>query len=125
MKEKFIENNIEYILAEDGIYYPNLKLLEDNETRPIDLYDSLRRTYLKDHRPALFIYFQLSGTLTKHLADTNESALERIEIIIKQMAEQQGINEQLKSSNWLKWVQFMNNIYNAAQEMVFTELIYL
>lgn len=49
MKEKFIENNIEYILAEDGIYYPNLKLPEDNEPRPIGLYGSLRRTYLKDH----------------------------------------------------------------------------
>ena len=41
MKEKFIENNIEYILAEDGIYYPNLKLPEDKETRPIGLYGSL------------------------------------------------------------------------------------
>lgn len=102
MKEKFIENNIEYILAEDGIYSPNLKLPEDNETRPIGLYGSLRRTYLKDHRPALFMDFLLSGTLTKHLADTNESAHERIGVIIKQIAEQQGINEQLKSSDWLK-----------------------
>lgn len=41
------------------------------------------------------------------------------------MAEQQGINEQLKSSDWLKWVQSMNNIHNAAQEIVLTELIYL
>ena len=40
MKERFIENNIEYILAEDGMYYPNLQLLEDNETRPIGLYGS-------------------------------------------------------------------------------------
>ena len=78
MKEKFIENNIEYILAEDGIYYPNLKLLKDNKTRPIGLYGSLRRTYLKDHRPALFMDFLLSGTLTKHLADTNDSAHERL-----------------------------------------------
>ena len=43
MKERFIENNIEYILAEDGIYYPNLQLPEDTETRPIGLYSSLRK----------------------------------------------------------------------------------
>lgn len=69
MKEKFIENNIEYVLAEDGMYYPNLQLPEDNETRPIGLYGSLRRTYLKEHRPVLYMNLILSGTLTKHLAD--------------------------------------------------------
>lgn len=125
MKEKFIENNIEYILAEDGIYYPNLKLLKDNKTRPIGLYGSLRRTYLKEHRPALFMDFLLSGTLTKHLANTNESAHERLGVIIKQIAEQQGISEQLKSSGWLKWAQSMNNIHNAAQEIVLNEMIYI
>ena len=125
MKEKFIENNIKYILAEDGIYYPNLKLPEDNETRPIGLYGSLRRIYLKNHLPALFMDFLLSGTLTRHLADTNESAHERIELIIKQITEHQGINVPLKASDWLKWVQSMNNIYNVAQEIVLNEMIYI
>lgn len=125
MKEKFIENNIKYILAEDGIYYPNLKLPEDNETRPIGLYGSLRRIYLKNHRPALFMDFLLSGTLTRHLAGTNESAHERIELIIKQITEHQGINVPLKASDWLKWVQSMNNIYNVAQEIVLNEMIYI
>lgn len=50
MKEKFIENNIEYILAEDEMYYPKLRLPADNETRSIGLYGSLRWTYLKNHR---------------------------------------------------------------------------
>ena len=125
MKEKFIENNIEYILAEDEMYYPKLRLPADNETRSIGLYGSLRWTYLKNHRPALFMNFLLSGTLTKHLADTNESAHERMEIIIKQMSEQQNINEQLKSSDWLKRIQSMNNIHNAAQEIVLNEIIYI
>lgn len=69
--------------------------------------------------------FLLSGTLTKHLADTNESAHERLGVIIKQIAEQQGISEQLKSSDWLKWVQSMNNIHNVAQEIVLNEMIYI
>lgn len=69
--------------------------------------------------------FLLSGTLTRHLADTNESAHERIELIIKQITEHQGINEPLKASDWLKWVQSMNNIYNVAQEIVLNEMIYI
>ena len=95
MKERFIENNIEYILAEDGIYYPNLQLPEDNETRPIGLYGSLRKSYLKEYHPVLYIDLILSGTLTKHLADINEAAHDRMNLIVKQMAEQQGITEQL------------------------------
>ena len=108
MKERFIENNIEYIFAEDGMYYPNLQLPEDNETRPIGLYGSLRKSYIKEHHPVLYMDLILSGTLTKHLADINEAAHDRTVLIVKQMAKQQGITEQLKSSDWLKWLQAMN-----------------
>lgn len=124
MKERFIENNIEYILAEDGMYYPNLQLPEDNETRPIGLYGSLRRTYLKEHRPALYMQLILSGTLTTHLADINEAAFTRAELLVRQMAEQHGITEQLKSSDWLKWLQAMNSIRHSTQEIVLAEIIY-
>ncbi len=86
MKERFIENNIEYILAEDDLI--------------------------------------LSGTLTKHLADINEAAHNRMNLIVKQMAEQQGITEQLKSSDWLKWLQAMNNIQASAREIVLSEIVY-
>ena len=55
-KKRFIENNIEYILAEDGMYYPNLQLPEDNKTRPIGLYVSLRKSYIKEHHPVLYIW---------------------------------------------------------------------
>lgn len=124
MKERFIENNIEYILAEDGMYYPNLQLLEDNETRPIGLYGSLRKTYLKEYHPVLYMDLILSGTLTKHLADINEAALNRMDLIAKQIAEQQEITEQLKSSDWLKWLQAMNNIQASAREIVLSEIVY-
>jgi len=124
MKERFIENNIEYILAEDGIYYPNLQLPEDNETRPIGLYGSLRKSYLKEYHPVLYIDLILSGTLTKHLADINEAAHDRMNLIVKQMAEQQGITEQLKLSDWFKWLQAMNNIQDSAGEIVLSEIVY-
>lgn len=124
MKERFIENNIEYILAEDGMYYPNLQLPEDNKTHPIGLYGSLRKTYLKEYHPVLYMDLILSGTLTKHLADINEAALNRMDLIAKQIAEQQGITEQLKSSDWLKWLQAMNNIQASAREIVLSEIVY-
>ena len=124
MKERFIENNIEYIFAEDGMYYPNLQLPEDNETRPIGLYGSLRKSYIKEHHPVLYMDLILSGTLTKHLADINEAARERTVLIVKQMAKQQGITEQLKSSDWLKWLQAMNNIQASAREIVLSEIVY-
>ena len=124
MKERFIENNIEYILAEDGIYYPNLQLPEDNETRPIGLYGSLRKSYLKEYHPVLYIDLILSGTLTKHLADINEAAHDRMNLIVKQMAEQQGITEQLKLSDWFKWLQAMNNIQASAGEIVLSVIVY-
>lgn len=106
------------------MYYPNLQLPEDNETRPIGLYSSFRKTYLKEYRPSLYLDLILSGNLTKHLADTNEAAYERKNLIIKQMAEQQGVNEQLKSSDWLKWLQAMNNIQASAREIVLFEIVY-
>ena len=67
----------------------------------------------------------LSGTLTKHLADINEAAHDRTVLIVKQMAKQQGITEQLKSSNWLTWLQAMNNIQASARELVFSEIVYV
>lgn len=124
MKERFIENNIEYILGEDGMYYPNLQLPEDNEIRPIGLYGALRKTYLREYHPVLYMNLLLSGTLTKHLADANESAHERMDLIVKQMAKQQGVNEQLKSSDWLKWLQVMNDIHASAREIIFSEIVY-
>ena len=124
MKERLIENNIEYILAEDGIYYPNLQLPEDNETRPIGLYGSLRKSYIKESHPVLYMDLILSGILTKHLSDINEAAYDRMDLIPKQMAEQQGITEQLKSSDWLKWLQAMNSIQASAREPVLSEIVY-
>ena len=70
--------------------YPNLQLPEDNETRPIGLYGSLRKTYLKEYHPTLYMNLILSGTLTKHPADINEAAHDYMDLIVKQMAEQQS-----------------------------------
>lgn len=101
MEERFIENNIECILAEDGMYYPNLQLPEDIETRPVGLYGSLRKTYLNKHRHVFYMSLLLSGKLATHLADTNELAHERMELLVKQMARKQGMIKQLKSADFM------------------------
>lgn len=125
MKERFIENNIEYILAKGGMYYPNLQLPEDIETRSVGLYGLLRKTFLKEHRPVLYMHFVLSGSLTTHLADTNKVAQERMDILMRQMAQTQGVTEQLKSTDQMAWVRAMNNIQSTAREIVLSELIYI
>lgn len=109
-----------FIFAQISIvfYYQNSQLPEDNEIRPIGL------TYFREHHPVLYMDLFLSGTLTKHLADTNESAHERMDLIVKQMAKQQRVNEQLKSSDWLKWLQTMNNIQASAREIILSEIVY-
>lgn len=101
-----------------------LSKLTDGETRPIGLYGALRKTYLREHHPVLYMDLPLSSTLTKHLADTNESAHERMDLIVKQLAKQQGVNEQPKSSDWLKWLQTMNNIQASAREIILSEIVY-
>lgn len=68
------------------------------------LYSSLRKTYLREHHPVLYMDLLLSGISAKHLADINEAAHERMDLIVKQMAERQRVNEQLKSSDSLSVV---------------------
>ncbi|MDY2725966.1 MULTISPECIES: TnpV protein [Anaerostipes] len=70
-------------------------------------------------------HFVLSGSLTTHLADTNEVAQERMDMLMGQMAQTQGITEQLKSTDQMAWVRAMNNIQSAAREIVLSELIYI
>jgi hypothetical protein len=66
----------------------------------------------------------MSGRLHDHLADTDEQAERMLSELVKQMAQCQGITETLKASDQMLWVQRMNNIRNAAQEVVLNDLIY-
>ena len=67
----------------------------------------------------------INGTLSKHLADIENAANERIGLIIKQLAKSENVNEDLKSRNQLAWIQGMNNIKNRAEEIVYNEIIYV
>ena len=121
LKERITENGIDYILVGD-YYIPDLKLPEEN--RPIGRYGRLHREYLKQEHPARYSSLILTGTLWIYLADLNEQAEERLNLIIEQMKAAEGVTEELKARNQLEWVGRMNNIRNRAEEIINSELIY-
>ena len=121
LKERITENGIDYILVGD-YYIPDLKLPE--EDRPIGRYGRLHREYLKQEHPARYSSLILTGKLWTYLADLNEQAEERLDLIMEQMKAAEGVTEELKARNQLEWVGRMNNIRNRAEEIINSELIY-
>ena len=113
--------NISYIRSGD-YYIPDLKLPE--ETRPIGKWGRMHREHLKEHHPIQYTNLVLSCKLWTYLADLNEQAQERLERIIRQMKEAEGVTEALKAADPLGWTQRMNNITARAEEIIREELIY-
>ena len=113
--------NIEYIRCGD-YFIPDLKLTE--ESRPIGKWGRLHRDYLKEYHPIQFNLLALSGNFHNYLADLNEQAQERLDRIMRQMQQTEGITEVLKEENPFAWVQHMNSIRNRAEEIILRELIY-
>ena len=121
LKERITENGIDYILVGD-YYIPDLKLPEEN--RPIGRYGRLHREYLKQEHPARYSSLILTGKLWTYLADLNEQAEERLDLIMEQMKAAEGVTEELKAQNQLEWVGRMNNIRNRAEAIIKNEMIY-
>ena len=106
-----------------GDYFiPNIRL--DIETRPIGRWGRMHRDYIKEHRPALYSQLCLSGKLWTYLADLNEQAQNRLEVIIEQMKAVDGVTEDMKQHSQMTWVGIMNNIRNRAMEIVNEQIIY-
>lgn len=78
----------------------------------------LRKQFLKMHRPARYQYLLMTGELTAHLKRVDQEARGRVESLMKQMTEKQGVTEQLKVQDQMKWVCLMNNIKDCAEEIV-------
>ena len=98
--------------------------LPPEEKRPIGIYGQRRRTFLKAHHRVLYYNLLTAGTLDGHLADLNEQAEAMFSRLVKQLSEKEGVTEALKAENQMLWVQRMNNLRNAATEIVSSELIY-
>ena len=114
-------NGLDYILVGD-YYIPALRLTE--ESRPIGHWGRRRKAYLEEARPALYCSLLLSGKLWTHLADVDEQAQERLDLIMEQMKAAEGVTEELKARNQLAWVQHMNSIRSRAEEIIYAELVY-
>ena len=123
MASLFEEMGGTYTLGADGMYYPNLELQEE-ETPRYGKYGRMRHTYLQEHKTAYYTTLLFDGKLVAHLNEIDDAANTRMELVTKQMAKSQGITEQLKAQDQTAWVGAMNNIRNAAEEIVFSELIY-
>ena len=102
---------------------PNL-LPPQEEPVPHRKYALLRKKFLKEHRRVTYTNLLTSGRLSSHLAEIQQTAQRRMEEIVAQMAKSQGVTEELKASDQMKWVQMMNNLQNAAEETGLAELIY-
>ena len=123
MASLFEEMGGTYTLGADGMYYPNLELPEE-ETPRYSKYGRMRHTYLREHKKVYYTTLLFGGKLVAHLNEIDDSANTQMELITKQMAISQGINEALKARDQIAWVGAMNNIRNAAEEIVLSELIY-
>ena len=122
MKSIFEEMGGTY--RQEGDYLiPNL-LLPDESEYQIGKYGRMRRSYLKEHRPILYANLLISGTLHRHIAEIDRTCNERMEIIVSDMAKQEGVTEAFKASDQMEWVRRMNSIRNRAEEIVLTELVY-
>ena len=115
-------NGLDYVLVED-YYLPMIDL--PKETRPIGYWGMLRKEYLKNYKSGMYSYLLLTGKLDSYLADLNEQAQERFELIEAQMRSAERVTEELKRQNSMEWVRHCNNIRNRAAEIIKQELIYI
>ena len=84
----------------------------------------MRRHYLKEHRGGIYQGMVLSGTLKEHLLSVQEQAETRFDVLVEQIAEREGVTEQLKVQEQMQWVRRMNGIRASAEEIVCEEIIY-
>ena len=109
---------------ENGDYLiPDLSLSETPQT-PLGKYGRMRKSYLQEHRPALFSNLLLSEKLYPHLREIDETANRRLEQMMPEMMKSAGVTESLKASDPMKWVQTMNSLKAQAEEVILSELIY-
>ena len=107
-----------------GDYYIPCLTVPAEEARPIGIWGQRHLRYIKAERKALYTELLITGRLNTYLADINEQATERMLLLTEQMAEREGVTEQLKAQDQMLWVQRMNNIRDRAMEIVNHDLIY-
>ena len=108
---------------QEGFRLPNLMLPQEPSVH-LGKYAELRREYLKKHRRVLYTNLKTSGKLTEHLAEIEQTARKMVEQTVAQMARTEGVTEELKATDPLRWTGLMNNLRHSAEELVLSDLIY-
>ncbi len=123
MKKNFTDEKtgISYILVGD-VYIPNLVSTDTNY--PIGIWGQRHKEYLKENHKLMYYNLLTQGKLNSYLHDVDVRAKNMYDNLVTQLAEQEGITEQLKAENQILWVQRMNNISNRAREILYSDLIY-
>lgn len=123
--EKTIFEEIGGTYVRQGDYFiPCLTLPAEKENKPIGIWGQRHKRYLKEHKRVTYANLLTSGGLNSYLADIDEQAQERFEVLIEQMKQAQGITEQLKAENVWEWVRRLNNIQACAMEIVNKEIVF-
>ena len=123
--EKFIydKNNCLWYELQGDYYLPCLTI-HPEEQQTIGFWGRKHLQYLKEHRPVLYSELTHSGRLHGYLAAVDDQAQKRLSLLITQLANAEGINEQLKERDQMAWVRAMNSIRNRAEEVILSDLIY-
>ena len=101
------------------------KKLPKEESKPIGIWGQRHKAYLKEHRIVTYITMLMEGKLNSYLADIDKQAQKMYLRLIDEMADKQGVTEQIKAENPMEWIGRMGNIQNCAREVVNSELIYV
>ena len=122
--EKYIYNEQNGLWYElQGDYYIPCLVLDEEDNQPVGMWGRRHLRYIKEHRPVLHTTLLLSGKLNSHLVEIDNQATEMFDRLVKQMAEKEGITEQLKAQDQMAWVGAMNNIRSAVEEIILSEII--
>ena len=123
MKTLFEQHGGTYTIQGD-YRLPNLTV-EETDSRPIGVWGQRRLHYLKHHRKVLYYNLLTSGKLHFHLADIEEQAQELFNRLTTNLSAKEGITEQLKLTDQMKWIQKINNICGRVNEIIMKEIIYI
>lgn len=122
LAEIFEENGITYRLAEDGCYYPQLRL-EQKTDYAIGKYGIMRGKYVMKYQRHEYLKMIMDGTWNQYLYEVDEECHRELELVVKGMMEKEGVTERLKVENPVEWVRRVNGIKYRAEEIVKEEII--
>lgn len=121
LAEVIVENGITYHLAEDGCYYPQLSL-EQKTDYAIGKYGIMRGEYMMRYQRHEYLKMLMDGTWNQYLHNMDEECHREVELVVKRIMEKEGVTEQLKKENALKWVQRVNGIKAGVEEEIVKNL---